>query len=168
MDSWDNYNDDFASDRELSEVEIEQLANHPGPLANDPQLVFEFVNEIAREEEMDAAVRGQGEFPPANWVHTFSDFSDIVDGLRIHLGISTALSRVALKANLRRELLENLIHATEKHNGDVGTAYTWAAFARKHLQGDMKSQSQMPGRYLRWALLYSILVTRGRNMSTRN
>jgi hypothetical protein len=158
---------DFTKNRELSNDEIDKLVDHPGPLANNPELLFDFINEIAREEEMKAAIRKEGEFPAANWVHSYSNFEDIVDVLRVQLGIMTHLSTIALKSNLRRELLENLVLITEKHDGQVSTTYTWAAFARKQLKGVMNDQSQLPGRYLRWALMYSITVSRGENMSTR-
>jgi hypothetical protein len=129
--------------------------------------LFDFLNEITRVDETIAAAAGQGDFPVANWVHSFSNFEDIIDVLRIQLRISTPLSTIALKINLRRELLENLVLLTQKIDGKVDTTYSWAAFARRHLQGDLNARSQMPGRYLRWMLMSLAVMSKGEHMSTR-
>lgn len=158
----------YRADKELSEREIQEIVNHPSPMATNAELIFDFLKEITREDEVKEALADNTiDLPPANWVHSFSGFQDIVDVLRLQLGIGTPLSRIAMKANLRRELIDNLIILLKKHDGQVDTSYTWASFARQHLQGDMNSSSQMPARYLRRTLIYSITVSRSKNISTQ-
>lgn len=158
---------DFAASRELSPSEAEAIAHHPSTLANEPALLFDFLDEIARVHETRAAVLQIAEFPPANWIHTFVTFEDIVDTLRVHLQLSTPLSTIALKVNLRREILENLLLLTTKSNSSISPSYAWAQFARKHSTGGMHDASHLPGRYLRWVVIYSLVVFRGANLSQR-
>jgi len=158
---------DFARFKELTPTEVEKILHHPGPLANEPALLFDFLNEIARVEETQAAVLHKGDFPPANWIHTFVTFEDILDALRVHLQLATPLSTIALRANLRREILENLRLISTKFEGKISPSYTWAQAARKHITGGMHDHSRMPGRYFRWTLVYSLMVFRGANMSSR-
>lgn len=153
--------------RELSEDDVSKLVNHPSPIINDANILFNFLDEVSRVEEMQRAVAGEIEFPKANWVHVFSTFQDIVDILRVQLGIQSSLSTIALKINLRKELLENLIILTSKHNERISPTYTWASLARRHLTGGIKDSTRMPRRYLRWILFYTLLAGAGINLSTQ-
>jgi hypothetical protein len=133
--------------RELSDEDIQKLVNHPSPILNDANRIFDFISEVSRDDEMKRAAVGEIEFPKANWVHVFSTFQDIVDILRVQLGIQSNLSQIALRTNLRRELLENLIILTGKHNGKISPSYDWALFARQKHEGGMNASSRLPGRF---------------------
>ena len=158
---------EFAKSKELSPSDIEKIAYHPGPLSNQPALLFDFLDEISRVEQTQAASLQIGEFPAANWVHSFDNFEDIVDALRVQLHLATPLSTIALRANIRREIIENIQIISTKYEDVIGPTYTWAKGARKHLSGDMHGQSRMPGRYFTWALVYALMVFRSSNMSSR-
>ncbi len=110
---------------------------------------------------------GQSPFPEANWVHSFTTFRDIVDALRTNLNLSENLSTVALKINLERELKEVLSVLSHKHKDQISPSYSWASFARKYITGDINSKSKMPGKYLRWTLMYSISGTPIYGLSTQ-
>jgi hypothetical protein len=72
------------------------------------ELIFDFLKEITREDEVKEALADNTiDLLPANWVHSFSGFQNIVDVLRLQLGIGTPLSRIAMKANLRRQLISS-------------------------------------------------------------
>lgn len=147
---------------DLSEGDRQRIADHPSPLLDDAKTIFGFIDEVSRNSEMKAAIEGQAPFPGANWIHSFATFRDIASALRTSLGIEDSIARVALKANLQRELLENLVLLTEKGNDHIRPAYVWASFARKHLTGSVDDRSQMSSKYLRWVVLYSLSASRGR------
>jgi hypothetical protein len=152
---------------EYNEAEVDKLFKQRSPVANEPELIFDFINEVTRAEETRAAVREGGKLPIANWVHRFSTFQDIIDVLRIHLRIGSALSTIAIKSNIKREILDNLTLITGKYKGNINPNFMWASNAREHLKGGISDVSQMPGRYLRWILIYTIYLVQGSNMSSR-
>lgn len=151
---------------ELGPEQIGAIVNHPSDLVNDAQFIFEFLREISREDEMEIAAREGGGFPRANWVHRFSSFEDIVDVLRVELRISNRLAQVALVTNLRQEILDNLIILTEKHKGEISPGFKWATYARGSLQHDINASSTMPGRYLKWLLVYALGATKNTWLSS--
>ena len=142
--------ENFKSHREISEEEINLIVNHPSNLVNDAEFLFGFLNEIGRKEEMHKATQGISDFPKANWIHTFSGFKDIIDALRGEFKFADNLSIVALKENLKHELVSNLILLSEKlpDGGDIFFHKYWAESSRRCINGDYDSISQIPSRYL--------------------
>lgn len=151
----------------LSCNERRSITSHPSPLMTDAEAISSFIDEVSRQSEMKAAVEGQSPFPGANWIYSFTTFRDIVDVLRVHLGISDTLVDSALKANLRREILENSALLMEKGKHGIRPAYVWASYARRCFDGSLGDRSRMPGKYLRWLVAYSVTTSRGRKLSTR-
>ena len=159
---------DYTSQAELSAYEIEAIVNHPSKFVNEAEIAFDFLNEIGRLEEMKHAVEEKGEFPVGNWIHTFTDFQDIVETLRTEFNISESLTKIALTENLRRELLANLTHLTMHHNGEVhANADFYPSAARRSIGRDLDSSTAMPGRYLRWLVMYIVVAGSGENLSTQ-
>jgi hypothetical protein len=153
--------------RELSDKDIQDLVRHPSPILNNANLIFDFLDEVSRVDEMRKAVAGEIDFPKANWIDTFSTFQDIVDILRVQLGIQLNLNTIALRTNLRRELLENLVILTSKHKAKISPTYTWATLARRYVTGGISDVSRIPRKYLRWILFYTLLAEGDTNLSTR-
>ncbi|MBI5934543.1 MAG: DUF4062 domain-containing protein [Chloroflexi bacterium] len=153
--------------RELSDEDVTKIVGYPSTFINDAQLIFNFLDEISKNEEMQKAISGQGEFPKANWIHPFSNFQDIIDALRNQLGIRTNLSTIALKVNLRRELLENLVYLVSKFQEKISPNYIYTSFAKKQIYKDGKGITRMPGRYLRWMIMHCTGTGKGANLSTR-
>lgn len=157
-----------ATHKEITPSDIRAIVNHPSDFVNDAETTFGFMDEIAREKEMKEAVAGKGLFPIGNWVHTYSTFQDVVEVLSTELGIMDSLSRIALRENLKHELLSNLQLLVGKWlRGEIKPLYHWAFHARKSLTGGHNDSSQMPGRYLRWLVMYVIICRRWHGLSTR-
>lgn len=80
------------------------VANHATGFATDPATIISFIDEVSRNRETSAAVKGQGPLPVANWIYTFKAFGDVrhaIDPL-IFSGrsIASAAGRRALQAQL--------------------------------------------------------------------
>lgn len=154
---------------ELEEKDIRTIAKHPSKFANDADFTFSFLNEIARVEEMKAAVADKGPFPPGNWIHQFSEFRDIIDTLRVELRFGINLRRVALLANLRAEIESNLRLLLDRSGdeNDLTPRSQYADFARDSLQGNVHDSSEIEGKYLRWLGMFALLgCGLGRKLST--
>jgi hypothetical protein len=106
--------EDHANLRELSDEARSQLSKHSSRFVNDADAVFKFLYEVGQVEEMKAAVADAAQFPKGNWIHQFSEFSDIASALRIAFGVTTHIERAVLLENLKRELLRNLSHLFSK------------------------------------------------------
>lgn len=154
---------------ELEENDIRTIAKHPSKFANDADFTFSFLNEIARLEEMKAAVADKGPFPPGNWIHQFSEFRDIINALRVELRFGINLRRVALVANLRAEIESNLrllLNRSGDEN-DLTPRSQYASFARDTFKGSVDNNSRIKAKHLRWLGMFALLGCGiGRKLST--
>ncbi|MDQ1638826.1 MAG: hypothetical protein QOF62_2165 [Pyrinomonadaceae bacterium] len=159
---------DYCSQAELSPSDVDAIANHPSKFVNEAETAFDFLNEISRGDEMARAIQGKGERPIGNWINTFTYFQDIVETLRTEFNISESLTKIALMENLRRELLANLTHLTMHYKGEVhANADFYASAARRSISGNLDSSSIMPGRYLKWLVMYFVVAGSGEKLSTQ-
>jgi hypothetical protein len=142
---------------ELDPADIDAIAYHSSTYATDPELIFNFIDEITRSEEMKLAVKGDGAFPSGNWVHQFKDFSEIVEALRIEFHIQDNLSQNALSINLKNELLSNLAEMLMKTNSGLSISSSWTNAARRNIKGGMNDFSQMSAAFVRWVALFIII-----------
>jgi len=139
---------------------VKSVYLHPSKLANDVEFLFEFLNEVRRNQEMINATEGKGTFPLSNWVHKFNKFDDIIDIIKTEFNIKENLSTIALSINLKRELLENLkllINKNKKGAICRNTHYCYGA--RKSFKGDINDKSSIPGGQLRFLGVYCQLYT---------
>jgi hypothetical protein len=157
--------EEFHRNKEFDINDIIKIQNHSSQFVNDAELIFEFIDEISRNEEIQKAIQGHGEFPKANWVHRFSTFQDIVDILRLQLGIKQKLSAIALRINLKRELLENLLQLTNKHRQRILPNYIFGSSVRKSLTSDIGGTSHIQKKELRMLVIYSLTAGMGKNLS---
>jgi hypothetical protein len=154
---------------ELEEKDIRAIAKHASKFANDADFTFGFLDEIARLEEMKAAVAGQRPFPPGNWIHQFSEFRDVIDALRVELRFGINLRRVALLANLRAEIESNLrlLLVRSGEGNDLMPRSRFASFARDALKGSVDDSSWIKAKHLQWLGMFALLGCGfGRKLST--
>ncbi len=150
--------EEYAKEHALSPDDIEKIRFHSSRVVENAGLVFAFLSEVARNAEMKEASVGGAPFPPANWIHRFDSFRDIVSALRVELGGGHGLRRVALAANLRSELVENLRQLLQRNpkDGSVTPAYEWAAPARSQFRGGPLDYSSIQGKRLMWLSLFAV------------
>jgi hypothetical protein len=158
---------DLATSKELSPADIQKIVNHRSELVNNADAIFGFIEEVTRLNEMKNAIAGRGSFPIGNWVHTYSGFQDVVDVLKIELGIDDKLSKLALIENLKHELCSNLIQLTQKYKDKIIPSYQWTLAARQHLKQDIDGSSQIPGRCLKRLIIYILESGGAYRLSTR-
>jgi hypothetical protein len=76
--------------------------------AHDASLIFPFIDEVRRLDEMRLAAGAGEDRPIGNWVHVFRGFGDVVTALRAQLELWTDYRAETLLANLQWELVDNL------------------------------------------------------------
>ena len=152
---------------ELDEADIGKITRHASKFANDAEFTFQFLNEIARIEEMKAALECKSPFPIGNWIRQFRDFRDIAEALHVEFKIGTSLRRVSLTANLCSEIEANLSVLMDQSDGQAKPKFAWASFARGKLVGGYRDNSEMKGKYLKWLSMFALTgCACGRKLST--
>ena len=139
-------------------------------LGSDADAIFEFIHEVGRIEEVNAAMAGEGSLPQANWVHPFDTFRDVVDALRPHLGGALGLRRVALTGNLQQELIGNLRQLLERgrESGKPSPRFRLATAARAQFSGGPFDTSGITARGLMLLSAFAISETyAGERLSTQ-
>lgn len=155
---------------ELTEEEISSLVHHKSTFANDAELVFDFLKEIGRIDEMKQAIAGEGSFPVGNWIHQFSSFDDILNVLKTEFKFTRSLSVAALVANLQEEILSNLSNFLSKSkDGSMHRRTIWASRARSKLAGAHSAKTELSSDELNWLfVIYPVLgAGRGSTLSTQ-
>ena len=148
---------DLASLRELTPGAREELASHSSRFVNDAQTTFEFLSEIGQVGVMREAAKGEAEPPKGNWIHRFSDFSDIAAALRISFGITAHVDRRLLTENLRQELLGNLCHLLHHdREGGLMQVGAWAESATSKIAGGVDHRANLTIQDMRWLNIFRI------------
>ena len=90
----------------------ERISNHCSKLLQEANHIMGFVDEVKRKEESES-----GEEPKNNWINSFSSFSDVIQVLKIEMGISQDISEKIAEHNVKTAVLSNLKHITtrDKH-----------------------------------------------------
>ncbi|TWU49330.1 DUF4062 domain-containing protein [Rubripirellula reticaptiva] len=141
---------------ELDQAEIGRITTHPSKFANDAQFTFNFLSEIARNEEMRTALAGTSPFPIGNWIRQFNNFGDIIDALRVEFRIGNSLRRISLIANLKAEIEANLFVMMTQHEGSANPIYDWASHARREFSGGIDDYSEIRGKCLKWLGIFAV------------
>jgi hypothetical protein len=115
--------EDYFATKELLPEEIDRISNHSSSFISNANVIFEFIDEIARKEEMRKAQRGLAEFPIANWIHQFDGFVDIIDVLKREFKLERPIAEAAIVINLRNEILTNLQYLV--HDSENGQIYPY-------------------------------------------
>jgi hypothetical protein len=146
----------FVQEKELTEEQVKIITEHPSKFVNDAEVVFDFLQEITRVEEMKSAIKGTSAFPIGNWIHRFSTFKDIVEAIRREFGFTTDVRRSAITANLIHEIQSNLpVFFEKQNNGRVFPRYLYAQKARTKIQGGLADASTYSGEDLFWLCYFS-------------
>lgn len=105
----ENYlRNDFQDTKELDSAEIDEIVKHESKFVTDAAAIFSFIDEVARADEMKAAIKAGTGYPKGNWIHVFDTFRDVVAALGQSIGVTTNLRRRSLLANLKHEIKNNL------------------------------------------------------------
>lgn len=80
-----------------------RIRHHPSTVLDDPEHIFDFIDEVKRRDEIKEAQAKGLPWPPGNWVHGFAGFEDIVSVLRTHLRVGR-IRRESVAGTLRAEL----------------------------------------------------------------
>jgi hypothetical protein len=159
---------EHAKEKELSDAQVAEITNHPSTFVNHAEATFSFLHEVGRIDEMKRAIVNKVSLPVGNWIHPFSTFEDITVTLSTVLNTRRNLSTVALLANLKRELLLNLAHLTQKGKDKKITFKTyWGDLARRSYKGGINDSSNMPIRYLKWLAIYLMFKCSADSLSTQ-
>ena len=156
-----------ADSKELSEENQKKLINHSSTFVNDAEVTFEFLKEVSKVEEMKAAIKGAGDFPVGNWVHTFSTLGDIMATLNTELNIKNPLQRAILISNLKNELIGNLAALLTKTPDTILATEDFAMAARRGLTGDRDEVSDISGKHLGWLAMYLLCAAPTSNLTTQ-
>ncbi len=156
-----------ATSKEFSDEDQKKLTNHSSTFVNDAEVTFEFLKEVSKADEMKAAIKGAGDFPTGNWVHTFSTFGDIMATLNTELNIKNPLRRTILISNLKNELIGNLAALLTKTPDTIMATVGFAMAARRAMTGDRDEFSDISGKHLSWLAMYLICAAPTSNLTTQ-
>ena len=146
----------YVANEELDADLAEKLSNHSSKFVTDADRIFAFINEVCRIDEMKTAVAGHGSLPPANWVHRFETFRDIVDALRVQLDVAGDLQTKVLIDSIKGELLDNLASISTKHkNGDIVPVTHWTKPFRTRYSLEFGEKVEVEYEHLRWIVFGS-------------
>lgn len=141
---------------ELEQAEIGRISTHSSKFANDAEFTFNFLGEIARNEEMRTALAGTSPFPIGNWIRQFNNFGDIIDALRVEFRLGNSLLRISLVANLQAEIEANLRVMMTQHEGSASPIFDWATHARREFTGGIDDYSEIRGKCLKWLGIFAV------------
>jgi hypothetical protein len=99
----------------------------------DWHFTADFVREVRREDEVEAAVKQGGNYPSSNWVSSFRDFRELTGILRSTLAIRGPLPRAAASETVRQECQKNLLVLLTNHRGSPFYQYWWLDRVRKEV-----------------------------------
>lgn len=147
---------------------VRTISNHPSKFANDPDAIFEFLQEVKRIPEIKKAIANKGELPSGNWINQFVTFQDVTDALKASMRIAGTLQLAAMVANLKNELIANLRCLLSKEDdGGVYSITRDVASARKKLTGGMADESELTGHELgRLGIFLMMYCDVGNTLST--
>lgn len=146
----------IGSEYGLSEEDTNKIKHHSSKVVQDATLVFSFISEVCRQDEMRASIKGHQAGPINNWVHQFDNFREVVDVLRSTFVRNKGLQRAALLASLKTELAKNLTHLFRKlPTGELQAYYLDASEGRRHYNGVINGRSTFPRKALA-ALAFNI------------
>ena len=155
--------EDTELSQELEPDELDKIVNHSSRIINDAAFIFDFIDEVCRKSEMLNAIKGSAAFPRNNWVHTFKHFKDIIDVINNEFNLNTPVEELALRHNLKTELLSNIRALLAKFKDGVGKSNSWAAECRQLISKSMDVPSEIPYEYFKWLIIYAAIGPSKRN-----
>lgn len=148
---------EFKNKYNISDEDVDKIRYYESDVVRDTEFVFNFLNEIARVREMKEAQKDSKDFPIGNWIHPFKTHRDIIDILKREFSFSDDLESIAMKENIKFEIIENLMILLNK--SEKGTIYQNSIFADDLLEmykGDLKGYSTFNEEQLKGFQIYLI------------
>lgn len=106
---------------ELTDAQIDAIANHKSTFVSDAEATFSFIEEVARVSDMKEAMKTGVNFPRGNWIHPFETFEDVAVTIRQALGVSNNLRRRGLEIVLQQEIITNIRKFVHKRGNTLAT-----------------------------------------------
>jgi hypothetical protein len=97
----------------------------------DPDFVQAFVDEIRRTQLGAVAPDG---VPGTAWLYPFDGFRDIVEALRVNLGLHRSMRRQILLANLKWEVEGSIVELCGRAEGGLCPHFGWLSEIRSRIQ----------------------------------
>lgn len=94
------------------------IIHHPSKTTNDPEFIFNFINEVRRASENNQAVKNGTPRPTGNWVHVFDTFRDVIDVIKTEVYTDLPIDQLVLRNLLHQELIELLRNSLVKFDKD--------------------------------------------------
>lgn len=142
----------------ISDDDVLKIKNYKSDIVSDAEFIFNFIEEISRKEEMKEAQKDPTKYPPGNWVHSFKTFRDVVDILKREFSFTDDLERIAMKENIKYELVENFKIFFSK--SESGKLYPMNVFADKVFEiykGELKGVSSYTKEQLKLFPIYLMI-----------
>lgn len=120
----------------------------------DPEFIEAFLDEISREQLAEAE---EGHVAGTVWCYRFSTLRDIVDALKINLGLHASIRKQALLANLQLQLRRILISFSQKRQGVPYPLHELLSYMRDEVKiqsGDLTRNMCLTYQQAYWVSLF--------------
>lgn len=87
--------------------------------SDDANFINNFINEVGKNNETKEVIKDGGALPKSNWIHTFSDFGDIIQVLSTLSFLTLPVEEKLLQDLLKNELVNILSVFLIKLNGKI-------------------------------------------------
>ena len=113
---------------------IETITKQSSTIIKNSELIFNFIEEVSKIDEMRQAIKKGQDYPKRNWVNIFNNFEDIVDVLKVELNASWDIDVKKWNNILIQEISENLARISISFSdGKIFPVYRLATLARNKL-----------------------------------
>lgn len=120
-------------DLKSKEEQIKQITKQSSSIIKDTEIIFNFIKEVTKIDEMKNAVQIGEDYPERNWINQFENFEDIINVLKIELGVEYDTEIKRWNEILKQEISENLARLSTSTNKEIFPFFDYATPARKKL-----------------------------------
>lgn len=120
---------DLKKHEEYSNLPIDKIKNHSSKIIKEAEKIIDFINVVTRNEESKNKSK-----PSMNWVHTFTDFSDIITTLKSELKIYGDTSLMVAETNIKSATIRNMQELMTKENDTLQKYYLGFTDVRAQLK----------------------------------
>lgn len=120
-------------DLKSKEEQIKQITKQSSSIIKDTEIIFNFIKEVTKIDEMKNAVQIGEDYPERNWINQFENFEDIINVLKIELGVEYDIEIKRWNEILKQEISENLARLSTSTNKEIFPFFDYATPARNKL-----------------------------------